>query len=379
MRIIHVIPSVSEEAAGPSYSVRRLCQELLANQQDIILAALHDRLDITVENFHYFFPRCRVPYRLGRSPKMAQWMARQAQDCKVDILHSHSLWMMPNVYPGRVAKSFNIPYVVSPRGTLSSRAMKSGSLIKRLFWPLVQWPALSAVTCFHATALAEYEDIRKMGFRQPVAIIPNGMDVPILPTIEKNNESYTLLFLGRIHPIKGLDVLLAAWQAVQDRFPQWRLRIVGPDNRGYLEIVQQMARDLVLKRVEFAGPLYGLDKWRAYQEADLFVLPTYSENFGVSVAEALAAGTPAIVSKGAPWEGLNENRAGWWIDIGVGPLASCFEVAFAQSVAERDAMSIQAKQWIKTEFSWSRLGTRMVETYDWLLHGGNKPDCVILD
>ncbi len=189
------------------------------------------------------------------------------------------------------------------------------------FWRLMQKPALGATSCFHATAESEYKDIRRAGFRQPVAIIPNGIDLPPI-TLKHRGNARTLLFLGRVHPSKGLDLLLPAWRAVQDRFTDWRLIIAGPDNGGYLKRVQTLSDQLQLKRIEFLGELKGEQKWEAYREAELFVLPTYSENFGMTVAEALAAGVPAIVSKGAPWPGLEMRRVGWWIDVGLDPLVT---------------------------------------------------------
>jgi glycosyltransferase involved in cell wall biosynthesis len=316
------------------------------------------------------------PRRLGRSPEMKQWLSMMAASQSVDLIHNHSLWMMPNIYPGQVARRQNIPLMVAPRGTLSVWAMKSGTSVKRIFWPLVQRPALAATTCFHATAMSEYQDIRRMGFRQPVAIIPNGIDIPDLhPSVEKNDR--TLLFLGRIHPVKGLDMLLPAWQVVQERFTEWKLRIVGPDNAGYLSQMKQMATVLNLERVEFTGPLFGPQKWQAYRDADLFILPTYSENFGMAAAEALAAGTPVIVSKGAPWSGLNTRQAGWWIDIGVGPLVACLELALAESPADLSARGLRGREWMKAEYSWQHIGRQMAETYEWILNGGTKPEWII--
>jgi glycosyltransferase involved in cell wall biosynthesis len=303
-------------------------------------------------------------------------LSMMAASQTVDLIHNNSLWMMPNIYPGQVAKRYNIPYVVTPRGTLSAWAMKSGTSVKRIIWPLLQRPALAATTCFHATAMSEYEDIRRMGFHQPVAIIPNGIDILDLhPSIEKNDR--TLLFLGRIHPVKGLDMLLPAWQAVQERFAEWKLRIVGPDNGGYLARMKETAADLALERIEFTGPLFGPEKWQAYRDADLFVLPTYSENFGMAVAEALAAGTPAIVSKGAPWSDLNTRQAGWWIDIGVDPLVACLEQALAESSGDLSARGLRGREWMKAEYSWQHIGRKMAATYEWILNGGSKPEWII--
>ena len=165
-------------------------------------------------------------------------------------------------------------------------------------------------------------------------------------------------------------------RAVCDSSPEWRLRIVGPDNGGYLAQMRALASDLGLKRVEFSGAVYGRHKWQVYRDADLFVLPTYSENFGMAVAEALAAGIPAIVSKGAPWEGLETHGAGWWIDIGFDPLVECLKKALGQSACELTTMGLRGRTWMEHEYSWQCIGRQMAETYRWVLHGGDKPGWV---
>jgi glycosyltransferase involved in cell wall biosynthesis len=133
------------------------------------------------------------------------------------------------------------------------------------------------------------------------------------------------------------------------------LIIAGPDNEGHLARMQALARDLKLERVHFVGPLYGRDKWLAYRNSELFVLPTYSENFGLAVAEALAAGTPAIVTRGAPWEGLEKHEAGWWIDIGLEALIAAFERALNLPRKELRLMGERGRRWVASEYSWSIL------------------------
>jgi glycosyltransferase involved in cell wall biosynthesis len=378
MFIIHVIPSISDEASGPSYTAVQLCDSMIKDGNELNLIGLVGK---SIKSYPYFFtpfPLGIGPRRLGRSPAMLRWLDSKARSYSIDLIHNHSLWMMPNVYSGKIAGRFNIPFIVSPRGTLSEWAMNSGSFIKRIFWPLVQRPALSSVSCFHATAESEYVDIRRMGFKQPVAVIPNGIDVTDTKNIDRKHYDFkTLLFLGRIHPKKGLDMLLPAWRVVQDRFPEWQLRITGPDNGTYYNSVRRMENELRLKRVVFTGPLYGLKKTQAYAEADIFVLPTYSENFGISVAEALAAGTPAIVTKGAPWAGLVSHNCGWWIDIGIDSLVACLEEAMDCSQNKLMEMGQSGKDWMKNDFSWNEIAIKMADTYSWILHGGVKPQWVI--
>jgi glycosyltransferase involved in cell wall biosynthesis len=376
VRNIHVIPSVSNEAMGPSYSVVRLCEALIDEGEDVTLAALDWLPMASAPTFLKRFPLGLGPKRLGRSPAMRRWLADKVANDGIDIIHNHSLWMMPNVYPGKISMAGSVPLVVSPRGTLSPWAMRYGSRFKRIFWPLVQRPAIKHAHCLHATAASEYLDIRRLGFRQPVAIIPNGIDVPdLVPKI--TSSSRTLLFLGRIHPVKGVNTLLQAWEAVMRRFPDWRLRVAGPDNGDYLAQMQRLAVSLNLERVEFVGALYGNAKVQAFREADLFVLPTHSENFGMAVAEALASGTPAIVTKGAPWEGLEKNQCGWWIDIGLDPLVAGLEAALAYSTDELAAMGCGGRQWMVKDYSWRQIGQKMDRTYRWLIDGGLPPDWVI--
>ena len=373
--IAHIVSAIGNEASGPAYSVVRLHESLLDQGRDATLATLDSAPIASPPPFLQTFPQGVGPRRLGRSPAMRRWLASAAKSGAIDLMHNHSLWMMPNVYPGWVSRRSHVPLVVSPRGTLSEWAFASGSKVKKVFWPLLQQPALRATACFHATANSEYEDIRRMGFKQPIAVIPNGIDIPT-PGRSDNGEMRTVLFLGRIHRKKGVDMLLNAWRVVSSRFPEWRLRIAGPEDNGYLGRMQSLATKLKLARVEFSGPLYGEAKLRAYRDAELFVLPTHSENFGMTVAESLAAGTPAIVSKGAPWGGLVSEGAGWWIDIGVDPLVACFEAALVQPREALYAMGEKGCDWMQRDFSWTEIARKTSETYRWILSGGNKPNWV---
>ncbi len=344
---------------------------------DVMLVALNSDKDTRPPCFLKTFPLGVGPRRLGSSPEMRRWLYDEADSGCIDIIHNHSLWMMPNVYPGMVSRAKGVPLIVAPRGTLSQWAMKNGSLVKTFFWPLVQKPALKSTACFHATSHSEYEDIRRLGFRQPVAIIPNGIDIPTVSENKPTNR--TLLFLGRIHPVKGLEMLLPAWKFLQQRFPDWQLKIIGPDNRGHENKMRIYSENLGLKRIEFCGPRYGQAKVQAYADADLFVLPTYSENFGMAVAESLAAGTPAVVTKGAPWAGLAQHGAGWWVDISVEALVVGLSTAMDKDRGELSLMGHKGKAWMSSEYAWPEISKRMLQTYEWILLGGRPPDWIMVN
>lgn len=257
--------------------------------------------------------------------------------------------------------------------------MASGSTAKRLFWPLLQRPVMSRASCFHATGDAEYNDIRRLGFGQPVAIIPNGIHLPKVESTGTRppDALRTLLFVGRIHPTKGIDLLLEAWREVAPRFPDWQLQIVGSDrgyrrHSGYLAKMQELARSLDAKRVVFSGELNGARKWEAFQQADLYVLPSHSENFGMTVAEALASGTPVITTRGTPWEQLGKRGAGWWVDISVGAIASALRDACSRTATDLAEMGLRGRRWMEEEYSWDVIGRKMSLTYRWL--AGGTPD-----
>ena len=380
MRVVHTVPSIAREASGPTYVVTRLCESLIEKKQRVNLAVLAEHSDALTAGSTYikYFSVDFGQRRLGVSNQMRRWLNTEAFAGRIDLLHNHSLWMMPNVYPGRTAAKFRIPYVVSPHGVFTEYAMSIGSNIKKLFWPLIQKPSLISVGMFHATAESEYKDIRRLGFRQPVAIIPSGIDLPDRIALQ-GTERRTLLFLGRIHPNKGLDLLIPAWQQLQNQFPDWYLKIVGPDENDYLSEVKALVAKIHAERVEFVEPKFGKAKWDTYANSALFILPSYSENFGVAVAEALASGVPAIVTRGAPWQGLEMNQAGWWIDTSVEALVAVLREALSSSPEKLQRMGACGRAWMLKEYSWSNISMRMLDSYRWLRDGGPAPAWIITD
>jgi glycosyltransferase involved in cell wall biosynthesis len=321
-------------------------------------------------------PQWAVLQRFAVSTSLTRALWRKA--AVVDVVHNHSLWSMVNVAAGWVVPGRRAKLVTSPRGTLSSWALGRKQGLKRVLWPL-QRRVLARADLLHATSEVEYQEIRAQGLTAPVAIIPNGIDVPQVlstPAAVSRGEIRTLLFLSRIHPTKGLDRLLQAWALLQVNHPGWRLVIAGRGEAAHVQQVTVLARQLALRRVEFPGPLYGEAKTRAYLGADLFVLPTHSENFGVVVAEALAHGCPAVVSTGAPWHGLQTEGCGWWVANDVENLGGALDTAMGLSQGERHAMGLRGRTWMERDYGWEAIGHKMDVAYRWLSSECERPPWV---
>lgn len=375
MRVTHVVATIDEPNAGPSNSVSHLCRSMvrLGHKADVDMVAgwragpAQAAADLAVHRHRQDFASAPVLGRLCLSHDLSADLRLRAPF--LDIIHAHGLWLMPNVYPMWAAAGTNAAVVISPRGMLGGAALKFSASRKALFWQLLQRRAVTRAACLHATGEAEYEEIRAFGIDRPVAVIPNGVDLPEpAPATPAGapSTSRTVLTLGRIHPKKGLIHLVRAWGAIAADHPAWKLRIVGPSELGHADELRGLALSLGLNSVSIEDALHGADKTAAYRAADLFVLPTLNDNFALTVAEALAAGTPVIATKGAPWSGLTEQRCGWWVDVGAEPLAEALRTAMCLPRPALAEMGQRGRAWMAQAFSWDRVARDMVRVYGWL-------------
>jgi glycosyltransferase involved in cell wall biosynthesis len=375
MQTIHVIAGLDPRDGGPTYSVPSLCASLTRAGCNTRMMTV--RSDGCVERpdlqaFAQFARQAPVLGSLRLSPGLRRAAAAQAM--RSDVVHAHGLWLMPNVDAGNAAAQAHASLVVSPRGMLAKEALEYSSLKKRLFWHLLQRRAYARAAAWHATSDQEAAEIRAFGIDAPIAVIPNGIDLPdVLADHDEARPRRRLLFLSRIHPKKGLPVLLDAWSQLAAERPDWDLVIAGADEGGHRgELEARVATDGI-PNVVFTGPLYGEAKTALLKATDLFVLPTRNENFGIAVAEALAAGIPAVVTTGAPWSGLASERCGWWIEQGLEPLLDALSDATALPATDRRAMGLRGRAWMERDFGWDRIGQQMCAVYKWLASDGPRP------
>lgn len=328
MKIVNVISSLESEAAGPTYTVISLTKSTVALGNEVTLYSLGSADKALCEGVaHFTAPADLDRFSLNKKLLRSRALNRVLMaSCDADVFHIHGLWRMPNVYPANAARQHGRPLVLSPHGMLGKDALRFSRQAKRVFWAFAQGQAVRQVNCFHATSEQEYEEIRNFGLKQPVAIIPHGVDTPpldmVLAAPEHAHAPY-VVSLGRIHPKKALDRLIQAWALVVQEFPQWQLKIVGPSEIGYADQLQHLINKLGLNTIQISGPIFGQEKLALLRDAELFALPTLNENFAMTVPESLVCGTPVISTKGAPWSGLETNACGWWIEHGVRTACGC--------------------------------------------------------
>jgi glycosyltransferase involved in cell wall biosynthesis len=307
-------------------------------------------------------------WRLAKRFRMEAAGLFQSSETKI-IVHDHGVWLPTNHAISAFVRSNRLPLVVSPHGMLSPWAMQYGRLKKRLAWLTYQRRDLTFATSFHAASQVEAAEIRALGFVQPIAVIPIGIEFP--PERHSKSparECRTMLFLSRIHPKKGLENLIRAWKKANvDR--RWRLVIAGPDEEGHRKFIERLAIESgIQSQLSFPGRIADADKWRWYADADIFILPSFSENFGLVVAEALAAGTPVITTTGTPWSELPKMRIGWQAEPTCDALANVIREATNMSPADLAAMGERGAMWVRQRFSWRDSAQQMIGLYHWLLY-----------
>lgn len=351
MKVLNVISGISPKSGGPTRSVKGLCRALSQSGVDVTVLVLHGN-DV-------FDNPCGVKTLYGVVPDVKSY----------DLVHLHGLWD-PAIH--RVAKACrmaSVKYVISPRGMLDPWALSVKKWKKKIALWLYQRRDLRVAAAFHATAEAESRNIRAQGLRQPIIIAPNAVDLPAeMPARTVVGESKTAIFLSRLHPGKGLMTLAEAWARVR---PQgWRMKVVGPDSYGHKkEVIDRLKEKGILGEWEFVDALDDVQKWKAYRSADLLVHPSVSENFGITIAEGLAAELPVICTKGTPWQDIEDQKCGWWIDIGVEPLERALKEAISLSDEERLEMGERGRKLVEEKYTWGAVVKKMIEGYKEVLNG----------
>jgi glycosyltransferase involved in cell wall biosynthesis len=285
------------------------------------------------------------------------------------LLHDHGQWLSLNHYSAAASRQHKVKRIVSPRGMLTPWALNHKRLRKKVAWLAYARADFLGATALHATSQQEADEFRALGARQPIAVIPNGVELQNHAPAPQD-KTKTMLFLSRVHPKKGVAELVAAWRTVNPA--GWRLVLAGPDEARMVPSLRLTAGE----SISYVGEVEGDEKWRLLRSAAVTVLPSYSENFGVVVAESLIAGTPVIATEGTPWSSLEKHRCGWWIPMTTESLTKTIVVATNTDLESLAAMGRRGREHAITQFTWPAIGEQMAMVYRWLAGTGNIPACI---
>ncbi|HEY1750146.1 MAG TPA: glycosyltransferase [Caulobacteraceae bacterium] len=280
-----------------------------------------------------------------------------------EAVHDSGLWLAHNHRIAGLARRRGLPRIVSTRGMLEPWAIRHKRWKKVLAWRLYQRRDLDRAAALHATAPEEAANLGPYRLAAPIHTIPNGVDLPDLPPRPAADGAWrTAVFLGRIYPVKGLPMLIDAWARV--RPAGWRLVIAGPDEAGHrAEVAARAAAAGLGDVVSFPGPVLGEAKTALLREADLFVLPSHSESFGMALAEALAHEAPVLTTTAAPWPSLAQHGAGWRVEPTVDGLAEGLRTATGAGAATLRRMGEAGRALVAAEYGWPAAAGRLAALY----------------
>lgn len=390
MHLIHTVGGIAEHMGGPSRTVTRLCSSIGQLGEQVDLVAGFNRSNdgrLVLPDSNSVRLSLVDSYRFGRIKFYPGFLRTLAEILdgppRPTLIHDHGIWAHNNVASWWAARSRQIPYILSPRGMLEPGALEFRAHKKRPAWFFYQQRIVATAAAVVAASEKECESVKRLFPTMPVAIIPNGVNLPTrgfaLPNKPKADGRSTVLYMSRIHPLKNLTGLLRAWRLLPAEIAKdWRMIVAGPDEDGHAQEVVALTRELGLQNsIELIGAVDEGKKAAVLQSADIFVLPSLSENFGVVVAEAMAYGLPVIATTGTPWQELPRRRCGWWVGPDPESLSGALAEAMGCSFEQRRTMGATGRAFAQEKFSWDGIGASTIAFYEWILgRSSMRPDFV---
>lgn len=391
MKILTFLTCIDQTKGGPSRSVPMFVRGLALEGVDITLMVIKSEdmnlhaLDGTTAKVHL------LPVNYTKKD-LEDFVFKE----KFDIIHGQSIWE-PLFHQMRlVADKFNIPYILTPRGTLEPWSLQQKKWKKKIARWLYQDRDLKRCACIYATAEMEATHIRELGFKNPICVIPNGIDISSYPCRkEPSIVKKQVLFLSRIHPKKGIEILIEAFKRLHDECIEsqnWNVKIVGNGEVNYINELKHRVKTLGLQdSIQILPPVFSEAKTKLYQESSIFCLPSYSENFGMVIAEAMSCGVPAITTNGTPWQLLNgdictmganfdnlgeDKRTGWCIELNIENLKNTLREVMIMSEIDLYAMGQKGSQMVNENFNYRSVAKKNKALYEWIINRSAKPSFV---
>lgn len=403
MKVLHLTGSISRKAGGLFYSVRRLAQEQLAQGCDVEVVGLEDEFSSVDAGLWSPLKPHVIPVKIPAFWGYAPRLKEKLDELKPDVVHLHGLWLYNSHLLSRWADSAGVKYVVSPRGMLDAWALKNAGWKKKIAGALYEKRNLNRADCVHALTEKESVDIRAYGVGSDICVVPNGVDVQgerlkvegcrlngwgevaevaggEWQVAEGMSKARVLLYIGRLHPKKGLENLIKAWTAVRlecDEARSWKLIVAGWDDGGYERKLKSLVADLEMGNdICFAGPVYGDAKDELLRNADAFILPSLSEGLPMSVLEAWAYGLPVLMTKECNLPGGFDQSAAIEVALQAESIAAGIRRIIKMSVEERAEMGRSGRKLVVDQYAWPKVAQNMISVYSWIIDGQAKPDCL---
>ena len=383
LNVLHVTPSMSLTWGGPTVAVSELTSELVRQGVNCeIVTTRGYRVGINqisppgvpVYSFDTGFP---ARFWTAYSPELSRFLNENAD--RFDLIHIHQVWHYPVYAAYRSARKNKLPCVLTIHGELSDWGLRQKALKKRLYRLCLLDRMLNGAGAIHAITDAEKKQVQKLGFETPVVVTPNGVEqsrFEALPSPQRLIRRFpklkgkrVILFLGRLHQKKGLDILARSFSTVARHFEDAVLLIVGPDKFGTRENMEAILRSKgMLDRTLFTGLLTGEDKLAAMSCADLFVLPSHSDVLGIAVLEAMAARLPVIITKGCEFPEVSEHGAGLVVKADEAPIAEAISLLLSDATL-RDRMGQQGRKLVIERYTWEVAAATISDIYKSLVAG----------
>ncbi|MBQ0049890.1 MAG: glycosyltransferase [Bacteroidales bacterium] len=375
MKVLSFITSISQNCGGPSRSVPLLVKGLAEAGVDMTLMTFYSD-DMNTHALDGTSAKMKVLNKRITDKEIEEYLLSE----NFDLIQMQSIWDPPYHQLAKIARKLRIPYLITPRGMLEPWSLSQKKWKKKLALMLYQMKDLQKAACIFTTADMEAQHVRELGVKVPLSIIPNGIETDgYTCRTSEDGVKKQILFLSRIHEKKGIEILIDAFAQLHDEFADWKVLIVGNGEMEYINSLKLKVKNLEMENcIEILPPVFGSDKIKLYQDSSLFCLPSYSENFGMVIAEAMSCGVPVITTTNCPWEILNDTKTGWCIELSVENLKQALKEALNMPTKELYQMGQNASRLVFENFNYRNVAQRTYELYTWILEGGKKPSFVQL-
>ena len=359
MILIHYIPSLDRASGGTAAYMQLLAKEL-GKLVELHVVSHTSNNPMKMENceVHNVASMCH-PLEMNR-----QWIFL-LHEIQPDVVHVNCCWIPACAFIQKWAQDLGYKVVLTPHGMLEPWIMKRHYWTRKLpALLLYQKEAVKNANRLHATAESEKENLLKLGYNDKIIVIANGVDVESIVMKQSWKRNKEILFLSRVHVKKGINFLVEAVAQLKELLQGYVVRIAGEGDATYMEDLKQLAVYLgVSNLIRFEGGVYGNRKWKLFQQTDLFVLPTHSENFGIVVAEALASGTPVVTTKGTPWSELESEHCGWWTEVGTEATVQALRSFLSLTEDELETMGRNGRKLVEEKYSARKVAQEFVGMY----------------